>query len=282
MIYLIAVSLIWAYSFGLIKGHLTGLDASVVAAIRLLLAWLVFLPFSRLRQCRPRLLIGLLIIGAIQYGVMYMAYTESFHYLQAYQVALFTIFTPIYVTVINDLFSKQFHQRFFIAATLAVIGTAIILYRDLHHDEFRTGFLLLQLANFCFAFGQVAYTRLMRHTHVGDLQVFSWLYLGALLSTLPMLWSRGQWHLPSLSLNELSALLYLGVLASGLCFFWWNFGARKVNAGTLAVCNNLKIPLAIACSALVFGETVNWQQLAIGSAILLLAFTLNWRGWRRR
>lgn len=280
MLYLILVSLIWAFSFGLIKGQLTGLDPNMVAAIRLFLAWLVFLPFCRLRHCRLLTIMNLLLIGAVQYGVMYMAYTASFHYLQAYQVALFTIFTPIYVTLINDLISRTFHKRFFYAATLAVLGTAIILYRDLHHDEFRTGFLLLQLANFCFAFGQIAYTRVMRRCHATDRQVFSWLYLGAVLSTLPMLWSHDQWHIPALNLEQFAVLLYLGILASGVCFFWWNYGARKVNAGSLAVCNNLKIPLAIACSALVFGETVNWQQLTIGSAILLLALVLNWQ--RRR
>ncbi|MCD6525672.1 MAG: EamA family transporter [Desulfuromonas sp.] len=276
MLYLILVSLIWAFSFGLIKGQLTGLDPNLVAAIRLFLAWLVFLPFCRLRHCRLITIICLLAIGAIQYGVMYMAYTASFQYLEAYQVALFTIFTPIYVTLINDLLSGTFHKRFFYAASLAVFGTAIILYRDLHHDEFRTGFLLLQLANLCFAFGQIAYTRVMRHCQATDRQVFSLLYLGAVLSTLPILWSSGQWRIPSLSLQQLSALLYLGILASGVCFFLWNYGARKVNAGTLAVCNNLKIPLAIACSALVFGETVNWQQLTTGSVILLLALLLNW------
>ena len=70
MLYLILVSLIWAFSFGLIKGQLTGLDPNLVAAIRLFLAWLVFLPFCRLRHCRLITIICLLAIGAIQYGVM--------------------------------------------------------------------------------------------------------------------------------------------------------------------------------------------------------------------
>ncbi len=45
MLYLWIVSLLWAFSFGLIKGQLTGLDASFVAFARLLLAALAFLPF---------------------------------------------------------------------------------------------------------------------------------------------------------------------------------------------------------------------------------------------
>ncbi|MFA5700981.1 MAG: EamA family transporter, partial [Desulfuromonas sp.] len=70
-------------------------------------------------------------------------------------------------------------------------------------------------------------------------------------------------------------LLYLGVLASGLGFFMWNYAARTVNAGVLAVSNNLKIPLAIACSAVFFGEQINLFQLVAGSAIILAALILN-------
>jgi drug/metabolite transporter (DMT)-like permease len=276
LLYLVAVSLIWAFSFGLIKGHLTTIDPSLVAALRLALAWLVFLPFTRIKHC-PYFTRGLLLcIGAVQYGLMYTCYTASFAYLQAYQVALFTIFTPIFVTAINDLFSLRFHRRFFSMSLLAVTGTAIVLYRDFNSAEFHTGFLLLQGANLCFAFGQVAYCKLMRTRQLGDRNVFSLLYLGGFAATIPMLVHSGGWHdLGIISLEQWLALLYLGILASGLCFFCWTYGARKVNAGVLAVSNNLKIPLAIACSALFFGEHINLTQLLLGSGIILLALLLN-------
>jgi drug/metabolite transporter (DMT)-like permease len=80
-------------------------------------------------------------------------------------------------------------------------------------------------------------------------------------------------------------LLYLGLIASGLCFFMWNHGARKVNTGTLAVFNDLKIPLSIAVSLLVFGESTDVLHLVIGGAIILVAMGLNeyaaWLGRRQ-
>ncbi|MDY0189563.1 MAG: EamA family transporter [Desulfuromonas sp.] len=274
---LLLVSLIWGFSFGLIKGQLVGIDPVLVAAIRLILALLVFLPFCRLQNCRYITRVKLLLIGAIQYGIMYMSYTAAFHYLKGYQVALFTIFTPIYVTLINDLLQGKFHPRFFKMALLAVLGTSVILFRDFHHGEFRSGFLLIQIANISFAFGQVAYKKVMRSCHCKDHQVFALLYCGAVISTLPMLAYSGSWQLPAFTINQLAALLYLGVLASGVCFFLWNYGVRRVNTGTLAVCNNLKIPLAIACSALIFHESVNWPQLLAGSGILALALVITRR-----
>ncbi|OQY22479.1 MAG: hypothetical protein B6I37_07165 [Desulfobacteraceae bacterium 4572_35.2] len=268
---LILVSLVWAFSFGLIKGQLTGIDPVLVTAARLFLAWLVFLPFTRLKHCRITTIVALLIIGAIQYGVMYMTYTASFHYLKGYQVALFTIFTPIYVTVINDCFTRKFHRHFMYASLLAVLGTSIILYRDLHLTEFRTGFILIQAANLSFAFGQVAYKKVMKTVRHKDHHVFSLLYLGAILSTLPFLPAPQTWAVSTLSSQQILSLVYLGILASGICFFLWNHGARRVDTGTLAICNNLKIPLAIGCSALIFGEQINWSQLIFGSILTVHA-----------
>ena len=47
MLLLVLVSLLWAFSPGLIKGRLTGLDSAFISAVRLALALLVFLPFLR-------------------------------------------------------------------------------------------------------------------------------------------------------------------------------------------------------------------------------------------
>ena len=45
MVYLLVVSIIWAFSFGLIKNQLAGLDANFIAAARLLVS-LLFLSHS--------------------------------------------------------------------------------------------------------------------------------------------------------------------------------------------------------------------------------------------
>ena len=49
----------------------------------------------------------------------------------------------------------------------------------------------------------------------------------------------------------------------------WNYGARRTNMGTLAVFNNLKIPLAITVSLLFFGEQGDLPRLITGGIILL-------------
>lgn len=274
MVLLLITSLIWAFSFGLIKHVLPGIPPGFVAFVRLAISLLVFLPFLRRRVNYPTVLL-LVMIGALQYGVMYVAYIWSFRYLQSYQIALFTVFTPLFVTLLHDLFSRRFHGYFLLTVVLALAGTSVIVYRTVQFSEFRIGFLLVQLSNVCFALGQVWYPQIMRrYPSVSNREVFAWLYLGGtLLAACWCPWDTiPQMHL---SIRQMAVLFYLGAIASGIGFFLWNTGARRVNAGALAIMNNLKIPLAVICSVLFFGETANWTRLLMGGGLILAALGLN-------
>ncbi|MGE4487976.1 MAG: EamA family transporter [Kiritimatiellales bacterium] len=276
MLHLLITSLVWAFSFGLIKGGLEGIPSAVAACIRLTVALAVFAPFLRPRALRAADAARLFLTGAIQYGLMYVAYMHAFRYLQAYEVALFTVLTPIYVTIINDLFERRICPFSLSAVLLAVAGGAVIEYHQLSSPDIWTGFLLMQAANLTFAFGQIFYRRTMARLPEpkGDLQVFGLLYLGAALTA--ALFSIGNgWHGLHITLHQAGILLYLGAIASGLAFFLWNKGARKVSPGTLAVFNNLKIPLGILVSVLVFKETTDWPRLIGGGALMILALFAN-------
>jgi drug/metabolite transporter (DMT)-like permease len=143
--YLIFVSLLWGFSFGLIKNQLTGIDPNLVSFVRLSLAFLVFLPWLKLKDIPQKK--ELLLIGAIQFGIMYMAYIFSYRYLQAFQVALFTIFTPIYVSLLNDILRRKFNALHFGVALLSVFGTAIIVWTQALDKILWTGFGLVQISN---------------------------------------------------------------------------------------------------------------------------------------
>jgi len=283
MAFLLFVSLIWAFSFGLIETYLSGLDANTVAFLRLGISLLVFLPFLRPRRAPPGRALALVALGAVQFGIMYAAYIASYAYLHAYEVALFTVFTPIWVTLLDDAWVRRFHPVSLLAAGLAAAGTAIVVYRGADSAAIWHGFWLVQVANGCFAAGQVAYRRLVSGTGLGrDSAIFGWLFLGATLVTGALVWlepSPVRWPagpVPWLVLG------YLGAVASGLGFFLWNAGARRVNAGTLAVFNNLKVPLAVAVSLLFFGELADLPRLLAGGAVVIAALWLNERFRARR
>jgi drug/metabolite transporter (DMT)-like permease len=278
MVYLLVVSIIWAFSFGLIKNQLAGLDANFIAAARLLIAMLVFLPFLRVKGLTKKQTSQLLLIGAFQYGVMYIAYNYAFQYLKAYEVALFTIFTPIYVTLINDAIRRRMHWVSLLATVATVAGTAIVRQGGMIQSDILTGFLIVQISNLGFAFGQVYYRVIMAVLPVGkfdNLKVFGLLYLGGFITAGLSAAVFTPWQSFAITSDQIIVLLYLGAIASGLSFFLWNVGARKVNAGSLAIFNDLKIPLAVIVSIVFFGEQANWFNLLVGGGIAVAALILN-------
>ena len=274
--YLLLVSLAWAFSFGLIKGNLAGVDTNFVSFARMFFSLLVFLPFVKWKKINGRLAMKLAITGVLQFGIMYIAYTAAFNYLKAYEVALFTIFTPIYVTLINDAINKKFNKTYLLTAILAVAGTYIIERGQSLSSNIWLGFLLVQISNLGFAFGQIYYRKVMKgQKELKDADVFGVLYLAAavvtgLVSALFTPFARLQ-----LTTTHLWTLIYLGCFASGVCFFLWNLGARKVNAGALAIFNDLKIPLAVTVSLVVFGEKTNVVSLLTGGAVVILSLVMN-------
>ncbi len=276
MTYLLATTLLWAFSFSLIGVYLAGqVDPWFSALTRIALATVVFLPFMRLRSLSRELLIKLMAIGGIQLGLMYGFYYHSFLYLSVPEVLLFTVMTPLYVTLLNDALDKRFNLGFFSAAMLAIIGAIAIRY-DGVNQGFLIGFAIVQAANMCFASGQVLYKRLMaKHQGVTQHQVFGCFFIGALVvSLLCYALFSNHTQLPS-NPTQWGVLIYLGLIASGLGYFAWNKGATQVNVGTLAVMNNLLIPAGILVNVLIWNRDADIVRLSIGGALIMAALIIN-------
>lgn len=277
---LLLVASIWAASFGLIKIHLTALDPDGVNALRLLLTLALFLPWLRRSGTNPSLRGRLALIGAVQFGLMYALYTRAYAHLRAYEVALATVMTPLYVTLLDDALERRFRLRFLLAALLATLGTAVSLGLVSHGlgSPSAQGLALVQGANLCFAVGQISYRRLLAdRPHLTDLQAFPWCALGAaVVSVAFALPTLAQDGLPQLNTAQMGVLLYLGTVASGLGFFLWNTAARGVNSGTLAVMNDLKIPLGMVMAVVVFGESAAWGRVTVGLVCIALALALTY------
>ena len=270
------VSIIWAFSFGLIKTNLTSINPLLVSALRLAFASLVFLPFFKPQKLPRKVSTALVIIGACEFGLMYVFYNFSFQYLKAYEVALFTVFTPIYVAITNNLVEKRWNWGFILSAIIAIVGASIIKMTELEREGLILGFILVQLSNITFAVGQVFYRRVMRSNPlIRDIDAFFLPYMGGLLAAILPAVFMVPWNEIRITPVQWANLAYLGILASGLGFFLWNAGARRTNIGALAVFNNLKIPLSILVSLVVFNESANITLLLIGGVIIGSALLLN-------
>ena len=273
--YLLAVTLLWAFSFSLIGVYLAGqVDAWFSVLMRIALATLVFLPFLKLKKTPKALALKLMLIGAIQLGVMYSFYYHSFLYLSVPEVLLFTVMTPIYITLLNDALEQHFNPRFFLIAIIAICGALAIRYESIN-SNFLVGLLLVQAANMCFATGQVTYKHLMIDSKLDHKTVFGWFFIGAFIvaSVCYVLFGNSN-KLPSTP-TQWGVLIYLGIVASGLGYFGWNKGATLVNVGTLAAMNNLLIPAGIVVNVLIWNTEADILRLSIGAGIIFAALLLN-------
>ena len=276
---LVAVSIIWAFSFGLIKGKLTGLDSGLVASIRLILCFLCFAPFI-FKVSQQNMRLRLMGLGIVQFGIMYLAYIQSYQYLPGYLVAVFTIFTPFYVIALNFIFDKSTRGTSTLtmalaAVVLSIAGAATIVFKAPGQEEFIIGFLILQLANIAFAIGQWNYQRWAdKDSNAGNM---AWMYLGAALFASLVSFPQLDWPNVVITEDQAMVLLYLGIIASGLCFYLWNSGSKQVSPATLAVMNNGYIPIAVIASIVLFSEDVDLLRLIIGGSLILLSVIVSYR-----
>ncbi len=276
--YLLLVSLIWSVSFGLFKTHLSGLDSSLAAFLRLSLSLIVFIPFFKPRSIPLGQGMALMSVGAIQYGLMYVLLNESYRHLDSWQVALMTLFTPIYIVLFDALRKRRMDMPYLAASLLAVVGAAIVLLDGKAPEAGSIrGCLLVQGADACFAIGLLLYRDI--HTKLGrikDIEAYACAYIGgALVALLGVLGMGSIGQLATISPKQWLALAYMGTVASGLCFFWWNRGSTRVTTGVLAAMSNVKIPLAVCASIVVFGENCSsWASLVAGTLMMMLGVIL--------
>lgn len=200
---------------------------------------------------------------------MYWLYITAYGFLPAYGVALFTIFTPLYVVLLDNAWSRQWSWRHGLAALLAVGGAAVIVARTFESSGALIGILLLQVSNLCFAAGQIGFRRLVKPGGLSEASLVAWMYVGA----------TGFCALAALLFVDTGrvgfdgaaawTLVYLGVVPTALGFYLWNKGAARVTAGLLAAANNLKVPLGVLVAWLVFGEMVEAPLRVVGGLVVI-------------
>lgn len=269
MVYLALASIMWAFSFGLIGRYLVGLDPQSVAFVRLLVSLVIFAPLLRVRGLAWQQVVRLMAIGAVQYGLMYAVYIQAYQSLAGHEVALFTIMTPLFVTLLDGWRRGRFRVAYFVAAALGIVGVAVLFGLKRIGGGMLPGIVMIQVSNLCFAAGQVEY-KLMMEREPGlaggtGMRHFGLLYLGAVLVAGAFAMTSGLAAFRPSS-TQWWVLLYLGAVPSAVAFFLWNLGARKVNPGVLGVFNNAKIPLGVLAALIVFGERPDGWRLAVSIA----------------
>jgi len=265
MLYLIISSFIWALSFPIIKGYLFDINPILLALIRFFIALLMFTPYAFKKISKAYIFI---IVGALQYGLMYVFYLYSFKYLKAYEIAILTTTTPLYIIIINQILNKQ--KKYYLNAVLVILACSIITYNTFPKSFI--GVIYIQISNILFALGQLLYKKYYSWQNIKTTSFY--IYLGAILIIMPLLFIfKVDLNIFSIFTNYQTslAILYLSIIASGFGVYLWNKGIIKTNIKYISILNNLKIPLGVFFSYLILNEELNILNLSIGLLLFMLA-----------
>ena len=276
MLHLTIVSILWSFSFGIIKFGLTGVDSIFISFFRSLIAFIFFSSLTLYNIKKFSFDSKLIIIGSIQFGLMYVFYIQSYQYLPAYLIATFTITTPIFVVLFSQALMKEsFSKNGILSVILVLIGSLMMRFNLANPLDYWFGFILIQCANMFFASGQIMFKKW--HTENSDKDIvhnFSQMFFGATIVT-SLFYFQTLDVQNILSTTNLLSLIFLGICSTGIGFLLWNIGATKVSNTRLAIMNNVVIPLAVLNSFFIFGEDINILLFMPGLICFYAAYRLS-------
>lgn len=277
IVYVIAfvIVVIWGCTFVQTKILInSGLRPDEIFLFRFTLAYILILPLAGKRLFLDNwtdeaLAAALGLTGGSLYFV-----TENYALAYGYcsNVALIVCLTPMITAIIVGCFykSERMGRSAVIGSAIAFVGMALVVFNGNFILQLSPlGDVLALAACLCWALYTLIIKRLQ--DKYSNMLITRKIFGYGLLTILPMLLVRG------VDIELLvdggavvwGNILFLGCVASLLCFLGWNFCLERL--GTVRATNLLYLNpvISITTSAIVLGERVTW--IAILGAVLILA-----------
>lgn len=281
--------IIWGTTFVWTKLLITaGLSPAQIFTLRFIIAYVLMLGFSLMWQKRTRhkwfadswsdelLMVALGITGG---SIYFFTENEALRFTTATNVSLIVCSCPLFTLLTHRLFyrSQRLGGKQMLGSVIACVGMTIVVLNGRFILQLSpVGDLLAFAACLSWAF----YSLLMKPALKRYSSVFITrkVFFYGVLTILPYyLFVPG---FPSLNVllqpDVLTNLLFLGCIASMLCFLVWNWCIRRL--GAIEATNWVYLnPLAtIVAASLVLGEEIT-PYFLIGSALILLGLYLTER-----
>lgn len=281
---LVLTTLSWAITFHL--GHYAvAMMPPITAAIwRFVLATIFLLPlvsarekwdWKALARNAPELLfMGAVGIAVFQLGMFYGLTTGS-----ASNAALVLAFTPAMTVALDAAIDRRRVRTLqAIGVTLGLIGVVVVVCRGqwvvLRHLAFVRGDLWLLAAGAAWAVYSVVLKRRVKGVTVLQLSTST-----IAIGTLTMVIGAGIFMPGTLLVPPLRTwlpLLFMGVVASGLAYIWWNLAVMRVGAARASVFMNLT-PVFTMLIGVSLGEQLGMAPL-VGAVMVIVGVVLATRG----
>lgn len=279
MLAAIFVVAVWGETFVSTKVLLNnGLEAADIFFYRFILAYLCMWPLSykRVRSETLRDELIFLLLGVTGGSLYFLFENNALQYSTASNVAILVGSAPLATACLAALFfrSERMNLRQVIGSLIAFAGMVMVILNGelVLHLSPRGDMLALGAS-----FGWAVYSILIRQVSdrydvaVVTRKVFGYGVLTILpyfLISRPLLTDSAILARPVVWGN----LVYLGLIASMLCFVLWNWALSKL--GTVRTTNLIygQSFFTMAVAYLVLGERITWMAIA-GAAILIIGMS---------
>lgn len=270
----IFTAIVWGATFVSSKVLLeAGFTPSLIMVIRFSMAYLCLLPFWRGKlfcdNMRDELM--MLLLGVSGGSLYFLLENSALLYTQASNVAIIIAATPLLTTLAVQFVSRQEQasKRFYAYSLLAMAGVALVVF----NGEFilklnPLGDLLTLGASIMWVIYSIAFLKMEGRYH--PLMITRKIFFYGVLTLAPYMFYEG-WDITwSAFANPVVVgnLLFLGIVASLICYWSWNMVLEKL--GAIKATNYLYLNpiVALITSWIVLNERITALAL-LGTALIL-------------
>jgi drug/metabolite transporter (DMT)-like permease len=260
-----------------------GLSPRDILFYRFLLAYICvwFLGQKRLFASNLKDELMLMLLGITGGSLYFLSANTALELTQSSNVALLACTAPIFIVVVSRLlFGKveKLSRYFWQGSLLALTGIAFVVFNGYSALEINPlGDMLSLLAALSWAFYTLFLKRLS--SRYDTLFITRKVFFYGVLTVLP-LFLFTPLNLDTEMLMQPAvwgSLLYLGIIASLMCFFLWNVVVKKIGAVRATNYIYLSPVVTMAAGAIVMGEVIT-LVMVVGALLILAGVALVERG----
>ncbi len=275
----IFTSVVWGSTFISSKILLEyGLSPATIMAIRFLIAYICMLPFWRgglfAKSVKDELL--MVVLGITGGSMYFLLENSALMFTQASNVAIIIAATPLLTTLAVHFISRQerANRRLYLCSLISMAGVALVVF----NGEFilklnPMGDILTLGASIMWVIYSIVVLKVGSRYH--PLMVTRKVFFYGVLTLLPYF----LWEPPTLAVEVLTQsvvawnLIFLGILASLICYWLWNVVLEKL--GAIHATNYLYLNpiVAMVASYFILDERITLLAV-VGTALILVGVYL--------
>ena len=215
--------------------------------------------------------------GASGVSMYFLCENFALIYTYASNVSIIVATAPFLTGLLAALFQKEkMYRNFVIGFLLAIAGIAIISFHGSHELHLNPlGDLLAFLAAFCWAIYSIVTTKVSKPEY-SSIAVARRIFFYGLITMVPAMYFC-DFHFDAASLrngSNLLLLLYLGLVASGLCYITWNKAMDYLGAVKTSVYIYLEPVVTLVFSFFILSEKLTLTSL-LGCILILFGLLLS-------